>query len=68
MYVLLIVVCPFALFLFVIVLSVLLQYADSAYHFGIFKLFLQCKGEPISYNQCKTYLSYAMEYESFFPV
>ena len=33
-------VCPFVLFLLVIVLSVLLRYADSDYSFGIFKLFL----------------------------
>jgi hypothetical protein len=37
-YVLLIVVCPFVLFLLVIVLSVLLRYTDSDYTFGIFKL------------------------------
>ena len=34
------VVCPFVLFLLVIVLSVLLRYADSDYPFGIFKYFL----------------------------
>jgi hypothetical protein len=39
MYVLLIVVCPFVLFLLAIVLSVL-RYADSDCPFGIFKLFL----------------------------
>ena len=40
MYVLLIVVCPFVLFLLAIVLSVLLGYTDSDYlPFGIFKLF-----------------------------
>ena len=39
-YVLQIVVCPFLLFLFAIVLSVLLRYTDSDYPFGIFKLFL----------------------------
>ena len=32
-------VCPFVLFLLVIVLSVLLRYTDSDYPFGIFKLF-----------------------------
>ena len=32
--------CPFVLFLLAIVLSVLLRYTDSDYHFGIFKLFL----------------------------
>ena len=40
MYVLQIVVCPFVLFLLVIVLAVLLRYTDSDYTFGIFKLFL----------------------------
>jgi hypothetical protein len=39
-YVLLIVVCPFVLFLLTIVLSVLLRYTDSNHLFGIFKLFL----------------------------
>ena len=39
MYVLLIVVCPFALFLLAIVLSVLFLYTDSDCPFGIFKLF-----------------------------
>jgi hypothetical protein len=34
------VVCPFVLFLLVIVLSVLLRFTDSDYLFGIFKLFL----------------------------
>ena len=34
-----IVVCPFVLFLLAIVLSVLLQFMDSDYPFGIFKLF-----------------------------
>ena len=43
MYVLLIVVCPFALFLLAIVLSVLLRYTDSDYPFGIFKLFSSIK-------------------------
>ena len=37
---LLIVVCPFVLFLLTNVLSLLLQYTDSDYHFDIFKLFL----------------------------
>ena len=37
---LLIVVCPFVLFLLTNALSVLLQYTDSDYHFDIFKLFL----------------------------
>ena len=36
-----IVVCPFVPFLLAIVLSVLLRYADSDYHFGIVKLFLE---------------------------
>ena len=35
-----IVVCPFVLFLLVIVLSVLLRYTDSDYPLGILKLFL----------------------------
>jgi hypothetical protein len=39
---LLIVVCPFVLFLLIIVVSVLLRYTDSDYPFGIFKLFLWC--------------------------
>jgi hypothetical protein len=34
------VVCPFVLFLLVIVWSVLLRYTDSDYPFGFFKLFL----------------------------
>jgi hypothetical protein len=33
-------VCPFVLFLFAIVLSVLLRFTDSDNPFGIFKLFL----------------------------
>jgi hypothetical protein len=41
MYVLYIVVCTFVLFLLAIVFSVLLQYTDSDYSFGIFKLFFQ---------------------------
>jgi hypothetical protein len=41
MYVLLIVVCPFVLFLLAIVLSVLLRNTDSDCPFGIFKLFLR---------------------------
>jgi hypothetical protein len=40
MYVLYIVVCAFVIFLSAIVLSVLLRFTDSDYHFGIFKLFL----------------------------
>jgi hypothetical protein len=40
MFVLLIVVCPFVLFLLTIVLSVLLRYVDSDCTFVIFKLFL----------------------------
>jgi hypothetical protein len=35
-YILLIVVCPFVLFLLAIVLYVLLRYTDSDYTFGIF--------------------------------
>ena len=41
------VVCPFVLFLLVIVLSVLFRYTDSDYPFGIFKLFLQYLTVPI---------------------
>ena len=41
LYILLIVVCPFVLFLLAIVLSVLLRYTDSDCPFGIFKLFLK---------------------------
>jgi hypothetical protein len=40
MYVLLIVVCPFVLFLLNILLSILLRYMNSDCPFGIFKLFL----------------------------
>ena len=47
MYVLLIIVCPFVLFILVIVLSVLLRYTDSDYPFGIFKLFFH--GGQISF-------------------
>ena len=47
MYTLLIVVCPFVLFLLATVLSVLLRYTDSDCPFGIFKLFLR---EPIIYS------------------
>jgi hypothetical protein len=39
-YLLKIVACPFVLFLFAIVLSVLLRYTNYDYPFGIFKLFL----------------------------
>ena len=35
---LLIIVCPFVLFLLAIALSVLLRYTDSDYPFGIFKI------------------------------
>ena len=41
LYILSIVVCSFVLFLLTIVLSVLLGYTDSDWHFGIFKLFLE---------------------------
>ena len=40
-------VCPFALFLLAIVLSVLLQYMDSNYPFGIFKLFLPFRSTSV---------------------
>jgi hypothetical protein len=43
MYVLLIVVCPFVLFLLTIGLSVLLRYTNSYCPFGIFKLFILIK-------------------------
>ena len=36
-----VVVCPFVLYLLVIVLSVLLRYRDSEYPFDIFKIFMQ---------------------------
>ncbi len=45
---LLIVVCPFVLFLLAIVLSVLLRYTDSDCPFGIFKHFFS-KQEPLIY-------------------
>ena len=59
MNVLLIVVCPFVLFLLAIVLSVLLQYTDSDCPFGIFKLFLQISssGLNIEQPQSMTFLS-----------
>jgi hypothetical protein len=41
-------VCPFVLFLLVIVLSVLFRYTDSDYPFGIFKLFFPCVGVVVS--------------------
>ena len=40
-------VCPFVLFLLAIVLSVLLQYMDSNYPFGIFKLFLPFRSTSV---------------------
>ena len=43
------VVCPFALFLLAIVLSVRLRYTDFDYPFGIFKLFLTLLN--IKYNR-----------------
>jgi hypothetical protein len=46
MYALYIVVCPYVLFLFAIVLSVLLRCTDYDYPFGIFKLFLLNRGAP----------------------
>jgi hypothetical protein len=45
MYVLLIVVCPFVLFLLAIVLSALLRNTDSDYTFCIFKLFSQSQSQ-----------------------
>jgi hypothetical protein len=56
-YALLIVVCPFVLFLLVIVLSVLLRYTDSDCPLGISKLFLYyyfCS--MFDSNSLKTYL------------
>ena len=44
------IVCPFVLFLLVIVLSALLRFTDSDYIFGIFKLFLVYKN---TYNRDK---------------
>jgi len=43
LYALWIVLCPFVLFLFVIVLSVLFRFTDSDYTCGIFKLFFSEK-------------------------
>jgi hypothetical protein len=59
MNVLLIVVCPFVLFLLAIVLSALLRYTDSDCPFGIFKLFLQISssGLNIEQPQSMTFLS-----------
>jgi hypothetical protein len=56
MYVLLIVVCPFVLFLLAIVLSVLLRYMDSDYPFGIFKLFnnISKTKDPVTQTPLKT--------------
>jgi hypothetical protein len=42
MFVFLIVVCPFVLFLPAIVLAVLLQYTDSDFPFGVFKVSSSC--------------------------
>ena len=52
-YVLLFVVCPFALFRLAIVLSVLL-FTDSNYSFGIFKLFLQSHDWPNNQDYIST--------------
>ena len=54
MYVLLIVVCPFVLFLLAIVLSVLLRYTDSDCPFGIFKHFLQIIAQNVGGRTCVT--------------
>jgi hypothetical protein len=51
MCVLLIVVCPFVLFLLAIVLSVLLRYTDSDCPFGIFKLFLILDIQSTKYTE-----------------
>jgi len=57
------VICPFVLFLFAIVLSVLLRFTDSDYAFGIFKLFLHD-------TFCVTKIEYIMhkvqDYDSVF--
>ena len=51
-YVLQIVVCPFVIFPLAIVLSVILQFTDYDYPFGIFKLFLcLLLGNGQRYNQ-----------------
>ena len=52
MYVLLIVVCPFVLFLLAIVLCVLLRYTDSDCAFGISKLFLNSTTIRYRTHQC----------------
>ena len=52
MYVLLIVVCPFVLFLLAIVLCVLLRYTDSDCAFGISKLFLNSTTMRYRKHQC----------------
>jgi hypothetical protein len=56
MYVLSIVVCPFILFLLILVLSVLLRYTVYVCPFGIFKLFLGISSAPFDkyYNEHKS--------------
>jgi hypothetical protein len=50
MYILLVVVCPFVLFLLDIVLSVLLRYTEYDCPFGIFKIFFQINFSKFSIN------------------
>jgi len=57
MYVLLIVVCPFVLFLSAIVLSVPLRFTDSVYPFGIFKLFLSRCCFDLNVNDMSMFIS-----------
>ena len=64
MYVLLIVVCPFVLFLLAIVLSVLLRYTDFDYLFSIFKLILYNKKNRYFY--VKLLLSRTLDLLCFF--
>ena len=61
MYVLLIVVCPFVLFLLAIVLSVPFRYTDSDCPFGIFKLFMKyllvvrCRRWTVARGTCRPF-------------
>ena len=77
MYILLIVVCPFVLFLLAIVLSVL-RYTVSDWPFGIFKLFLHnqklivismlnsyCREHLIFYVFCGTDITAGAQYSTF---
>ena len=51
MYVLLIVVCPFVLFILAIVFSGIRRYTDSDYPFGFFKLFLRNREWNLRWNE-----------------